>query len=95
LGGSYVFWNHDVARGMDYCILRSCFIGLCTVFIVGVIAEPLQEPYRAIVNVAGSFVVAPSLVSYLYNRKMKNTGRGSAIFWIYCGFFIFIFIPPF
>jgi len=33
----------------------------------------------------------PLLVSLLYAKKFANQGRGSIIFWIYCGLYVFFF----
>jgi hypothetical protein len=60
-------------------------------FLVGAIAESFDEPLRGIINIVGSFVCIPLAMCWLYKSKMSKTGKGSAIFWLYCGIYLLFF----
>ena len=78
--------------GWLIAFLLALVLVLTPFFIVGAVADPLAEPLKTLVLVVGNYIVAPALVSYLYSVKMRKTGRGSAIFWIYCFFFALVFV---
>jgi hypothetical protein len=77
--------------GWIFAVMIALLLVFAPIFVIDAIARSFPEPLRTIVNVIGCFVVVPLLVTYLYKRKMMNKGRGSAIFWIYCGMFILLF----
>jgi len=76
--------------------LITIVIGLLAVFspifIIGNFADNFDEPIRTIIVILGSYVMMPLLVSYLYTHKIKQTGKGSAIFYIYFVMYILFFI---
>jgi hypothetical protein len=61
-------------------------------FIVDAVANSFGEPLKSIIQILGFYVLIPMAVCYLYKIKMCKTARGSAIFWIYCGFYLLIFV---
>ncbi len=55
------------------------------------IAEHFPEPLQTIIFIAGCYVIIPLIITYWYQYRFKKTGKGSAIFGIYCGFFALLF----
>jgi hypothetical protein len=60
--------------------------------IVEAVADLFGEPLRGIIMAIGCFILIPMAVCSLYKRTMCNSAKGSAIFWIYCGLYVLLFI---
>jgi large-conductance mechanosensitive channel len=83
-----------VMSPMVWIIVLGCALLLVFVpfFIVGAVAKLFGAPFNEIIQIIGNFILIPMAVCYLYKRKMCNTARGSIIFWIYCSFYLLLFI---
>ena len=67
------------------------FLALIMVFApfiaIGSFANTLQEPFKTIATIVGCFILVPGLVCYVYFKRMKSSGKGHLLFWVYCAFF--------
>jgi hypothetical protein len=78
--------------GWVLVLIFALSLALVPFLIIGAIAEFFGEPFKGTITVIGCYVLIPMAVCFLYKRKMSNTARGSAIFWIYCGIYLLLFI---
>ena len=72
-------------------IVVALLLLLAPMFAIGYIADLFPSPINAIINVIGGFLLMPVLLSLWYRRQYKTTGRGSAVFWVYCALYIGLF----
>jgi len=78
--------------GWLFALVAALFLMLAPLIAIGSLAESLPEPMNVIVTVVGSYVVWPCFVAWLYKSKLRNTGRGSVIYYFYVVFYLLFFI---
>jgi len=79
-------------QGWLFAIVIGLLAVFSPIFIIGEFAKSFDEPIRTIIVILGSYVMMPLLVSYLYTHKVKRTGRGSGIFYIYFVMYTLFFL---
>ena len=82
-------------KGWLYVLIAALFLIFSPMFVIESFANMFPEPVNKIIILAGSYVFMPMLVAWLYKRKFLNSGRGSAIFYIYVGAYAFLFLTFF
>ncbi len=81
--------------GWLYVLIAALFLIFSPMFVIEGFANMFPEPVNIIITLVGSYVLMPMLVVWLYKRKFLNSGRGSAIFYIYVGAYALLFLAFF
>ena len=78
-------------RGWLVAAFIASILVIMPFLITSAIADSLSDPLKTIVLITGNFIIAPALVSFLYYRSTFKNGKGSIIFWLYCGIYALLF----
>ena len=78
--------------GLVVAFVAALLLMLAPLIAIGSLAEIFPVPMNIIVTVIGSYLVWPAVVAWLYKSKLRNSGRGSIIFYFYTVLYFLFFL---
>ena len=78
--------------GWFIAFFAAVMLMIAPLLVVESFAETLPEPMNMIATVVSTYILWPFFVAWLYKAKLRQSGRGSIIFYFYVSFYILFFV---
>jgi len=78
--------------GWLIAFFAALFLMVIPFIAIGSLANNFPEPISILLTVIGSYLLWPVFVAWLYKTKLRNTGRGSVIFYFYVALYFLSFL---